>query len=84
MALPEEQVANIIASGDPEKPTPGDTYDCDSGEFLGNLTDGNGDQIVAPPSSVEIFVAGFWYVYKMDSRTQHIMIGDKDGSEKTA
>lgn len=82
MTLPEEKVANIITSGDPEKPTIGDCYDGDTGEFLGNMTDGEGEPFITAPVSIEIFVSGFWYVYKLDTRTEHTIIGATDAGTK--
>lgn len=77
--LPEEQVANVIASGDPENPTIGDCYDDDTGDFLGNLTDGNGEPFATIPANITMFMGGYWYVYKMDSRTEYVITGNQNG-----
>lgn len=82
MSTPEEKVANVITSGDPEKPTPGDCYDEDSGDFLALLTDGNGDELRLPPVNISIFVGGYWFVYKMSHKVEHQMIGEQDANKK--
>lgn len=46
----------------------GDTYDEDTNEFLGRLTEGVEEELKTIPAQISIFKDGFFYVYKMDSR----------------
>lgn len=42
----------------------GDTYDEESGEFLGSLA--LKDEL--PPAQIAVLVKGYWYIYKPDAR----------------
>jgi hypothetical protein len=66
--LPEEKIANSVASGNPDSPIPGDSYDEDSGEFLGNLTDGEGNELRSIPAQISIAMNGYWYLFKIVGR----------------
>lgn len=42
----------------------GDTYDEDTGDFLGSLS----IRESLPPAQIAVLVNGYWYVFKPDSR----------------
>lgn len=62
-------------SGNPDVLANGDTFDEDSGEFLGNLTysipksrDEFEEKMDNPPANISIYINGFWYQYKLDKK----------------
>lgn len=46
----------------------GDTYDEDTGEYLGQLTTGAARILTTLPVQISIFYEGYWYIFKPQSR----------------
>ena len=68
---PEVEVAISTA------PDNGDCFDEEIDCYYGQLTDSNLKAIQAPPVSLSIYVNGFHYVYKLESRYE----ADKETSQ---
>jgi hypothetical protein len=59
---------DTMDSGKEDLNVDGDTYDEDTGDFLGRLTEGIEDDLTTLPAQVAVFFQGYWYIYKIDSR----------------
>ena len=66
MAPTNDQVKDQLADAVTDTPEQGDTFDDDSGEFLGTLELKDG----LPPAQIAVRVGHFWYVYTPISRYQ--------------
>lgn len=67
--------ADQVAAETKDDRNNGDTYDEDSGEFLGRLTYTVGDkgnsedeQMNLPPAKLSVYIDGYWYIYSMESK----------------